>query len=279
MANEYNSDLFCENTEFLSARDRRGEDIEEATRGRIGIIRWKQSAGRSAVMLQTPLLWRLDGREYDEARECLGEELRRIMTLNKKEIHSILAIGLGNGALTCDALGPETVRRIAVTAPDGKTDGERSKGCAISAFVPDVLGNTGIETAELVGGIVRTVRPDLVLAVDALAAKSPRRLATVIQLSDGGISPGSGVGNHRKEISRRTLGVPVIAMGIPTVVPSSAMIQEGLELAGVPSDSEHIRMRLAEARRCFVTPKEIDLIVQSASFLLSDAIGRACGMI
>lgn len=274
------SDLFCENTEFLRERNRHGDAVEEVTRGHLGIIRWKPLGGASAVTIQTPPLWQLDVREYDEVRECLAEELRHMLNpSNEKKFNSLLVIGLGNPALTSDALGPETVRRIAVSAPDKRQDGERRKGCTVSAFVPDVFGNTGIETAQLIRGIVTTVRPDLVLAVDALAAKNPRRLGTVIQLSDGGICPGSGLGNHRKEISRRTLGVPVIAMGIPTVVSSYAMMAEMLEVIDVPSDLESIRALLEEGRRFFVTPKEIDLIVQSASFLLSDAIHGACGIV
>ena len=195
-----------------------------------------------------------------------------------KKIKSVLTVGLGNPSLTSDALGPETVKHLAVTFPVGNAQSKSARGIAISAFAPDVAGNTGIETAELIRGIVNTVRPTLVIAIDALAARSAERLASVIQLSDGGISPGSGLGNRHKEISHRTLGIPVIALGIPTVVPSSAMMAEVLSLVHTSSDARDIQARLEQGRRFFVTPKEIDLIVRSASLLLADAIHRACGM-
>lgn len=275
MADEWKSDLFCESTEFFKSSARRGGDMEELVQGNLRIIRWNPTEGQRAVTVQTPSLWQLDQNTYGEICQCLAAELGNMMRmlLGEKESCSVLAVGLGNPSLTTDALGPETVKRLAVTLPV-----REKKGYALSAFVPDVVGNTGIETAELIRGIVNTVHPDLVLAVDALAAKNSARLATVIQLSDGGISPGSGLGNRRREISRRTLGVPVVAMGIPTVVPSSALMADALERARVPSQSDDVRSLLEEGRRLLVTPKEIDLIVQSTSFLLSDAIHRACGM-
>lgn len=260
LESEWKSDLFCENAEFGRGNDR-NRGVEEEIHGEIRTLRWNPDEGRSAVMIQTLPIWRLNEMEYTAVRESLVEELRRMMSryFNPKKIGSVLIVGVGNPSLISDALGPETVKRIAVTVPEASEEGTNQKSRAISAFVPDVSGNTGIETAALIGGIVSIAQPDLVLAVDALAAKSPTRLATVIQLSDAGISPGSGVGKHRAEISQRTLGVPVLALGIPTVVSAAAMFGGDYDF--------------------FVTLKEIDLIVQSASFLLSDAIHRACGIV
>lgn len=186
--------------------------------------------------------------------------------------------GLGNAELTSDAIGPLTVRRLTATRHlrEHAEGLYLAAGCAaLCALAPGVLGQTGIETAEILRGTVRTVRPHLVLAVDSLAARSCARLASTVQISDTGIAPGSGIGNHRVAINEDSLGVPVIAIGIPTVVHSATLVSDALERAGMDSADEHLRRVLEDGEGFFVSPKESDAISVIASSLLSDAIDRA----
>lgn len=169
---------------------------------------------------------------------------------------SILVVGLGNKNITADALGPDTVSFVLATRHiinDTKKDIGIDDLFPVSCVATGVLGETGIETAEIVKGITNQTKPSCVIAVDALAASSAERLGTTIQFSNTGISPGSGVGNHRYEISKSTLGVPVVSIGIPTVVSTSI-------LSGNENDS------------LFVTPREIDRISQQGAKLIGMGI-------
>ncbi len=191
---------------------------------------------------------------------------------------AILVAGLGNAKLTADALGPDTVGKLTATRHLQEHEGVlyREIGCcALSAFAPGVLGQTGIETLELLRGAVSSVKPDIVLVVDALAARSCDRLASTVQLSDTGIVPGSGVGNHRTAITAETLGVPVIALGVPTVVDSSTLVYDALRQARIEHIDEALREVLENGRSFFVSPKESDLIAAEVSALLAKAIGTA----
>ena len=146
---------------------------------------------------------------------------------------------------------------------------------SLSALSPGVLGQTGIETLELLRGTVRSVRPDVMVVVDALAARSCERLASTVQISDTGISPGSGVGNHRAAINRETVGIPVIVLGVPTVVNSSTLVYDALEQAGIHEISPPLRHVLENGKSFFVSPKESDVITEAVSGLLSSAINTA----
>ena len=190
----------------------------------------------------------------------------------------VFVAGLGNAKLTADAVGPGTVNRLTATRHllDHEAALFRALGCsALSALSPGVLGETGIETLELLRGAVRSVHPDLVIAVDALAARSCSRLASTVQISDSGIVPGSGVGNHRTAITAETLGVPVIAIGVPTVVDSSTLVWDALHQAHIEEVSEDLRAVLENGRSFFVSPKESDLISATVSELLAGAITEA----
>jgi spore protease len=186
--------------------------------------------------------------------------------------------GLGNDEITADAIGPETVRRIEVTRhlrtylPEAY---EQIGVCAISALSPGVLGQTGIETVELVRGAAENAKPDVIIAIDALAARSVTRLASTVQLSDAGINPGSGIGNNRRAICLDTVGVPVIALGVPTVVDSSTLVYDALERAGVDKVSRQLTEVLEQGKGFFVSPKESDVIVKKVSALLARSIGQA----
>lgn len=173
-----------------------------------------------------------------------------------ENIDSVLVAGLGNENITADALGPK-VNSYVLSTRHILSDLENNSGFdelfSVATITTGVLGETGIETCEIVKGIVDQIKPSCVIAVDALAASSTDRLGTTVQFSNTGISPGSGVGNHRYEISQKTLGVPVVSIGIPTVV-STAVI------SGRDSDS------------AFVTPREIDRITEQGAKLIGMGI-------
>ena len=159
---------------------------------------------------------------------CLEKEIKEILRLNNiKEDDECLIIGLGNNKSTADALGPKTIENILVTRHLFVLNVNVKKGMRkVSAITPGVMGNTGIETIDIILGVINNVKPKFVIVIDALCASSVERLNKTIQITDAGIHPGSGVGNHRKEISKNTLNIPVIAIGIPTVVDASTIVND-----------------------------------------------------
>jgi len=188
----------------------------------------------------------------------------------------VLVAGLGNNDITPDAIGPRTVHRVLATR---HISGEikRSAGLEmlrdVAALAPGVLGQTGIETSEIIGAVVRDIKPDAVVVIDALAAKSTKRLGATIQISNTGISPGSGVMNSRKELSRQTLGVPVVSVGVPTVVDASTLAGDLL-----PGDEDMDNLRdLFEpgGSQMMITPREIDQLISHACHTLSLALNKA----
>lgn len=222
----------------------------------------------------------------DEDRALLRQLLTGRLTgmarrLTGKEIDSdfrVLAVGLGNAEMTADAIGPRTAGYLTATRHLRKYESElyHSLGCAsFSLLAPGVLGQTGIETLELLRGVVDCVKPDLILAVDALAARSCARLASTVQISDAGISPGSGVGNHRAPLTKETLGAPVIAMGVPTVVNSATLVYDALRQAGIEEIGESLQSVLESGKSFFVSPKDSDVITEEVARLLADAIREA----
>ncbi len=195
----------------------------------------------------------------ENAHSVLCRELRRLIP----ESGAVMVIGLGNDKITADALGPETADRILATrhisaelAKSIGLDGLRS----VSVLSPGVLGQTGIESHEIIKSTAERISPTCVIAVDALAARDLDRLGCTVQLSDTGITPGSGVGNSRKEISRETLGVPVISVGVPTVVDAATLVYELTGKEGVSGNG------------MVVTQREIDSLTERASKLIGHAI-------
>jgi len=170
--------------------------------------------------------------EIDKAGKALQKELKALLEKNVQPQEDILVVGLGNIYVTPDALGPKVIsyidvtRHIAKYMPEALKPGTRS----VSAISPGVLGTTGIETVEILKGIVENIHPKLIIVIDALASKSIERISSTIQIADTGIVPGAGVGNTRKEISTGTLGVPVIAIGVPTVVDAATIAADSLDL-------------------------------------------------
>src|SRR5690625_2135524 len=173
-----------------------------------------------------------DTLKQNQAAKVLGEELRQLLLRNNiKPNDTGLIVGLGNWNVTPDALGPMTAEQILVTSHlfklehESVADGYRS----VASVTPGVMGVTGIETSDIIFGIVQKFKPDFVIAVDALASRSIERVNETIQLSDSGIHPGSGVGNKRKELSKDTLGIPVIAIGVPTVVDAVTIASDTID--------------------------------------------------
>lgn len=199
----------------------------------------------------------------------------------------VLVAGLGNADMTADAVGPVAAGMISATRHlrELETGLFRALGCsAVSVVTPGVLGKTGIESAELLRGAVRAAKPDVVIAVDALAARSCERLGRTIQLSDSGITPGSGVGNERKALTHTTLGVPVISVGVPTVVDSSTLVWEALQKAGMTDGDgfdafpESLRTVLETGKSFFVSPREADVITRQAARMIASAIDGVFGI-
>lgn len=227
-------------------------------------------------------IWRLDKEEQQALEGVLSHVLARMIRQQTgKAIGGqleVLVVGLGNSEITADAVGPQAVKDLLVTRHLREQEPEifRHMGCcAVSALSPGVLGQTGMEVAEVVAGAVRRCRPDAIVAIDALAARSCERLAATVQLSNAGISPGSGIGNDRCVLSRQSLGIPVIALGIPTVVDSSTLVYDALRQAGIGEVDERLRQILENGRRFYVSPKEADLITARTALLVAHAINRA----
>mgnify|MGYP002603515400 CR=1 FL=1 len=208
---------------------------------------------------------------FDGRLERIADLLRELLPDHPT---GVLVAGVGNTAITADALGPETNRYVLATR---HIAGELRRALGpltdVSTVTTGVLGNTGMESAEVVAGMVHTVRPDCVLVVDALAASSADRLGTTVQLSNAGIAPGSGVGNARMALDEEHLGIPVIAVGVPTVVEAATLCLDLLDQAGQEGfDPALFRQEGAE---WFVTPRNVDSEVETLSRVLGLGISTA----
>ncbi len=192
---------------------------------------------------------------------------------------SVLVCGLGNRAMTADAVGPKVADRVTVTSSLAaeRPDIYSALGCCrVSAIAPGVAAATGIEAADAVRGIAEMIKPSAVILVDALAARSCSRLASTVQIADTGISPGSGIGNRRRELTEATVGVPVVSVGVPTIVDSSTLVYDALEAGGVTlgPDESDLRRVLDEGQSFFVAPKESDVVTEEMARLIGDALDR-----
>ena len=225
--------------------------------------------------------------------QLLSQQLISLFSL--PDHANVLLVGLGNWNATPDALGPKVINMSLVTrhlyryTPQEISPGMRS----VSALAPGVLGITGIETAEIIHGVVEKIKPELIIAVDALAARNVERIGTTIQLADTGISPGSGIGNQRAGINRESLGVPVIAVGVPTVVNAAVIASDAIEqlMQQLQTSPELYRVfrtlppdftdkLVAEVLKPFggeltVTPKEIDTLIRNAATVVAGGISMA----
>ncbi len=233
------------------------------------------------ITVDTGKIWLLSDSDFDSCAEIISEKLRLLAEELCGEMpESVFIVGLGNRHITADALGDEIVGKLTATRHLRSRRAELFTllgGREISAIAPGVLGQTGIESAELVLGVCREINPKLVIAIDSLCARSTERLATTVQLGSSGITPGSGVGNHRHAIDEKSLGVPVIALGVPTVVDSSTLVIDALEKAGINEIDDRLQSVLENGRDFFVTPKETDTIIKELSRLLSKALSLTFG--
>ncbi|MDR3565218.1 MAG: GPR endopeptidase [Negativicutes bacterium] len=228
----------------------------------------------------------------EKVMQMLAGELVKLVDLDRNA--TILIVGLGNWNITPDALGPRAVDKIVVTRHlQGMLSPELKGGVrSVCAIAPGVLGITGMETAEIVAGIVSKIQPSLVIAIDALAAASSQRVITTVQMADTGINPGSGVGNRRFGLTRQSLGVPVIAIGVPTVVHASTIamdtintLQQHATFARYFKSMENlsdqdrqtiIRSVLPEALGdLMVTPKEVDQLIEDIADVVAGGINQA----
>ncbi|MCI8554752.1 MAG: GPR endopeptidase [Clostridiales bacterium] len=206
--------------------------------------------------------------QLEEHARLIGEELRKLLPAQG----TILVAGLGNESITPDALGPRAAQMVLATR---HIEGEFARSTGLddlrptAVTVPGVLGQTGVESGEIIRGVCSVVKPAAVIIIDALAARSTERLGCTAQLCDTGIAPGSGVGNNRPAITEETLGIPVIGMGVPTVVDARTV---AMELTGREEAAEEVTPRGAQM---MVTPREIDLIIRRASRLVAMAINAA----
>ena len=225
------------------------------------------------VTMEAPAMVEPDDDYHWEISEALAEELLKMMPQEQEE-QSVLVVGLGNREVTADALGPQVVDNLLITRHVVKNYGKAAYNCTrmnlVSSIEPGVMAKTGMETAEIISGVVKETGPDVLIVVDALAARSTRRLNRTIQITNTGIQPGSGV------------GVPVIAIGIPTVVDAATIVGDALEklMSGekefdaVKYMGQH-RMAFAELNNMYMTGKDIDSVVKRVSYTVSEGINIA----
>ncbi|MCD8066765.1 MAG: GPR endopeptidase [Oscillospiraceae bacterium] len=222
------------------------------------------------VTVELDALARREENAFADACTAISEQLSSLLKL--EESGSVLVAGLGNRGITPDAVGPETIDWVMATRHLKQTLPEDFAAFRpVSAVCSGVLGTTGVESGELIAAVAERVQPDAIIAIDALAARSIDRLCRTVQLSDTGIVPGSGVGNARTALSRETIGVPVIAVGVPTVVDAGTLVADLARGAGL--DAESAAMRGGE--KLIVTPRDIDKNIRDAAKLIGYSINLA----
>lgn len=284
------------------------EEYDEEKDIKITTVRIETENGAKAMgkpvgtylTLEAPNMAAADEGYHREISETLAGFLEKYMKdteENQEKGYSVLVVGLGNREVTPDALGPYVVDQLNVTRhivqEYGRYAVEKGGSRIVSAIVPGVMAQTGMESAEIIRGIVNETTPDLIMVIDALAARSTKRLNRTIQISDAGIYPGAGVGNHRSEITKDTMGIPVIAIGVPTVVDAATIVNDTMEnfitaletsetlkgvgvvLQGYNSAEKYELVKELIAPHLngmFVTPKDIDDTVRRISYTISEAM-------
>ena len=265
----FRTDLAVERRDIYNKANNLENDLagieceEEKTNDKISITRVniKDEEGEKAlgkpigeyITLDIKDMKYMEDEELESVSNSISQELKKVLDKHLKPQDSVLIVGLGNEYVTPDSLGPKVASNLEVTrhiikyCPQFVKEGTRE----ISAVSPGVLGVTGIETLEIVKGLVENVKPNLLIAIDSLCSKDMNRISSSVQIADTGIVPGGGVGNKREELSSNTLGIPVVAIGVPTVTI-------------FPSDVDFI-----------VTPKEIDELIENMSEVISEAINMS----
>lgn len=308
------TDLAIEATEMLSSKSSEADEIEgveviteenpsndiKVTWVRITNKKGAESMGKpigNYVTLESPSMKENDADAHEEIIKVLSRNLVKLTKIDKNSL--ILVVGLGNRYVTPDSLGPNVISKILVTRHITETLPEQIDDAVrpVSAIAPGVMGITGIETGEIVKGITDSIHPDLIIAVDALAARRSNRINSTIQMADTGVIPGSGVGNKRMALNKETLGVPVIAIGIPTVVDAATLVNDTMDkmldemiartekgssfyemLNDLESEEKYYLIREIldpYVGNLFVTPKEVDAVIKRLTNIVSNAVNIA----
>lgn len=279
---ERRTDLAVEERELLG-EDVRGAEYKAERVAGLEIERLHIVTQRASQLLKKPMGTYVTAqlppltdniRDTDERVRALSEEIRRLLPVHGL----VLVAGLGNVEITPDALGPKAASKVLATR---HISGELARATgldrlrAVAVMNTGVTGQTGIETGELLQGVIRNIRPSAMIAVDALASRRLERLGCTVQISDAGITPGAGVGNRRIRLDRETMGIPVIAIGVPTVVDALTL---AFDLLDIDDEQESVALSRAvspQGRGMVVTPKEVDLLVSRAAHLISLSINMA----
>lgn len=307
------TDLALETRELVQkglGREIEGVEVEERKEfdDKIKITKVKINSIKGEAILQKPMgnyitieadgLRDEDFEVQEQVSKILANELESLINVSQKS--TVLVVGLGNWNVTPDSLGPKVVSKVLITrhlfefVPEKVKDRRIRSVCAIS---PGVLGITGIETSEIISGIVHRIHPDLIIAIDALASRRLERISTAIQIADTGIVPGSGIRNERKGITKDTVGVPVVAIGVPMVVDAAIIANDAIDLLlerlknetdrssplymlleSIPDEDRFNLIKeviFPYYGNLFVTPKDIDRIVENISTVIADGINKA----
>ncbi len=270
----FDSDLACERRRADTGVEGIVESCFDAPIGRLTRIQITTDEGAKSIgrprgrydTLTIPRMDTLDEEAIEDAREAVARELCELMYENDVSPDRLLVVGLGNPSLTPDAVGARAADLVEPTMHIRRYD-ERmfsALDCSeIAVIKTGVVATSGIDAAEVVRGVTKSIRPDALIVIDALAARSPERLGTTLQFSDTGIHPGSGVGVHRHAIDEGMMGVPVVAIGVPTVINARLLVNE--------EDSQ-------ETDGMLVCPKDIDGIVKNAATIIAGGINQAFGV-
>lgn len=272
---DFRTDLALEKREMLGKKEPEGVRSSTFKKGDVSFTKIKilneegsKALGKPVgtyITAEIPQLMKNPVTDEDMI-EAIAEQLRSLLP----ERGTVLVVGLGNTDITPDAVGPKSVSTVLATRHISRELSEEiglGELRSVAGFVPGVLGRTGLEATESVRGLVSAVEPSAIIAIDALAARKLSRLGTTVQISDIGIIPGSGVGNARKEITEDSVGVPVISVGIPTVVDVCTLVNDLTDSKG----------KIAENRGqdMIITPREIDIVIERASELIGMSINKA----
>ena len=297
------TDLALEVRESIDEEEQslRGVEVEEytyqkenihVTKVRIDTKNAAKAMGKPMgiyVTMEAPNMTDEDEGFHKEISACIAKELKGLLPKKEGE-QSFLVVGLGNREVTADSLGPKVVDNLFITRHVIKTYGyaayNRERMNQISSIEPGVMAKTGMETAEIVKGIIGETTPDVIIAVDALASRSTKRLNRTIQITDSGIWPGSGVGNHRNALTRESLGIPVIAVGIPTVVDAATIVADAFEKLMEDESRKGNRFEClkfwdqhhtlySQLNNMYMTGKDIDAVIKRVSFTVSEGINMA----
>jgi len=252
-----------------------------------------QKPAGTYITIETGELTVCEDEQREEIANTVAKYLLEIATQQQRsreteqQQNGVLVVGLGNRDITPDALGPWVVGQLPATRHLHRAFpellDEENPGVPLAAIAPGVMGQSGMEAVEVIKGVVSEIKPDVVVIIDALAARSTERLNRTVQMTDSGISPGAGVGNFRSEISKKVLGVPVIAVGVPTVIDAATIVSDRIERVlqknGLTESEieQFLQMLPEEEDRFFVTPKDVDEAVRRIGGVIAQGIDRAFG--